>query len=159
MAACAAFSSPAAARIETEQAGFGNCRRIGKLRIALRRGHRERTELSRPDQLQDRRQVVEHQLYLAGEKILHSRRTAFVGDVENVDTGALLEQFAGDVPVRTVALRGIAERAGLCLGECDQLLNIPGRNRRMNDQNIRDHPRAGNGCEVGVNIVGQLGIE
>ena len=58
---------------------------------------------------------------MAADEIVCRQRAAAIGHVDDVDTGLLLEQFAGEMMRRSDARRTELQLAGIGLGVGDQL--------------------------------------
>ena len=93
---------------------------------------------------------------MAGEEILHSRCSAAVGHVHDVDACDLLELLGHDVARAAVALRRVGQLLRVGLGIVDQLLHRLGRNRGVNDQHVGRFRNQADRGEVLGGIVGQL---
>src|SRR5436190_1443162 len=109
---------------------------------------RERLQPAGPDQRQRGDQSIEHQRHLAADDILQRRRRALVGDMQQVDPGALVEHESGVVRHGARAIRGIAELAGICLCERDQLLQRVGLESGMRDEDETGTRHLRNGLQV-----------
>src|SRR6266850_510138 len=90
-------AEPAAVVLEARHAGLGRGRDVGHLRVALRVGVGERAQPARLELLQDRRRSREHHLRLTRNRRRHRGAGAFVGDVQQVRPGAVVEQLAREV--------------------------------------------------------------
>ena len=83
--------------------GVGDCRDLGEERGALERGDAERIDGVATHLPDDRGRVIEHQVDLPADEIVHRRRTAAIRDVVHLGAGHGLEQFAGEMNGRAVA--------------------------------------------------------
>ncbi len=70
---------------------------------------------------------------MAADDVVARAGRALIGHVLDVGAGEVFEQLAGHVVVRSDTRRRIVERAGLRLGERDELLHGRGRHARMHD--------------------------
>src|SRR5258706_295916 len=100
-------AEPASVVLEARHAGLGRRGDVGHLRVALRVGVGERAQPARLELLQNRRRSREHHLRFARDRRRHRGAGALVGDVQQVDPGAVVEQLAREV--RSVADTGRAE--------------------------------------------------
>ena len=96
---------------------------------------------------------------LAGEQRVHHRGAAAVGDVLDVDAGAVGERRHGDVMDRAGTGGAVAQLAGVLLGERDEF------GRRLRRQAGRHHERGrqrgdrGDRHEILQRVVGQAGLQ
>ncbi len=94
---------------------------IGKHGIARVAHDRERSDRAFAHLLQRRRNRADRQVDAALNEVERRLRRTAVRHVHDVDVGAALEQLAGKVRERAGAGRGVAELAGLRLGEAHEL--------------------------------------
>ena len=83
--------------------GVGDRRNLGEERGALERGDAERRDGVAAHLPDDRGRVVEHQVDLSADEIVHRRRAAAIGDVVHLGAGHGLEQFGGEMNGRAAA--------------------------------------------------------
>ena len=84
-------------------------------------------------------------LHLAGEHVLDCLAGAAVRDVDHAGAGAQLEHLGADVGQRTIALRGVAQSAGVLFQVGNELLQRIGRHRGIHRDHVggdRDPPCA-----------------
>ena len=145
--------------VEPRQPGLRDRRQIGHRGRALARRHRERAQLPRLHLRQRVGEVVEHELRLAGEEVLHRRRAALVGDVHHVDAGHRLEELAGEMPGRAGRARAERERAGLRPRVVDQLAHRLHRQRGVDDEDVRHLRDQRHRHEVLLRVVRDLRVQ
>jgi hypothetical protein len=120
---------------------------------------RQRLELARAHLLHRIGQVVEHQLDLPAEQVLHRGRAALVGHVHHVDLGLGFEQLAGKMAGAPVAARAERELARIRLRITDQLGDRIGRHRRIQHQHVRRNRDQGDRREVLDRVVRHLAVQ
>ena len=86
------------AAFELRETHLRRCRDAGEQGIPLRRGDRKRTDLVGFDLRHGQRQDIEHHGHVAGDEVLHRRRSTAIRYVNDVDSGCLLELLSDDVP-------------------------------------------------------------
>ena len=118
-------------------AGLGDGRDVRQRGVALLAHGGERAQLALADVLQRRRDGADRELDAALHQVDHRLRGAAIGHVGDLDAGLALEQLAGEMRERAGAGRGVAERAGLGLGERDEILQRRRRHLRRADQHER----------------------
>ena len=58
-------------------------------------GHRQRLQPAGPDVLDRRRQCRERRVDMAADQIAQRRAATFIGDVDDIDAGQVLEDLGG----------------------------------------------------------------
>ena len=145
--------------VEARQ-GVGDRRdEVERRRGAARRGERQRLDALVGDRAQRRRGAVHHQLDVAAQQVGHRRPAALVGDVHDVELGAHLEEFHGQMLRRARPGRGVGQLARLLAGELDQLAERVRREARMRHDHQRHQEDVGDRQEVDQRPVRQVGIE
>ena len=114
-------------------------RHVGQHLRARRGGHRQRAQLAGPDIIGGAGRGGEQDLHLAAEQIGEGGTLAPIGHVHQVDAGHHVEQLARHVRRAAVAGRRHVDLAGIGFGIADEFRNRLGRNRRI-DQNDLRHP-------------------
>ena len=74
---------------------------------------------------------------VTAEQIGHHRAAALVGDVQHVDAGEHLQELAGEVVDGAGARRRERDRLGLRFRQRDELAEVLGGHRRMDDEHVR----------------------
>ena len=111
-------------RLEAGIAELRDRRHVRKRRDALRRSHRDRSELSGLDVRHQRRRARGSRLEPAAEQVLQLRPRSAVRDVHDVDAGHVLEVFEREVAGAAVAGRPVVELAGVLLRERDEFAEV-----------------------------------
>jgi hypothetical protein len=102
------------------------------------------------------RHRVEIQMDLARDQIDDRLAAAFIGNVQHVDFGLQLEQFAGQMLHGTRAGRRVLQLAWPRFGERDQFLYGLGGHRRVHDEQIGPDRRERDRGKVFLRVVRQL---
>ena len=90
----------------------------------------------------------ETQIRLAADRCDQRRTTAFIGHVQDLGLGQVLEQLGGDMQISADTGRGIIELARLLLRQRDELGHRFRRHRGMHHQHKRRRRQQGNRCEI-----------
>ena len=72
---------------------FRNRRIVGRQRVALRRRHTKRFELSAAHQIDHSRNIAKHQIDLTRHQIIERRPGSAIGDMHHVGTRSALEDL------------------------------------------------------------------
>ena len=105
------------------------------------------------------REIVEHELRVAGEQRLQRRRAALVGDVHHVDMRLGLEQLAGEVAGAAVAAGAERQFAGIRFGVGDQLGHGAEGCRGIDHEHVGRDRDQRDGREILDGIVGELAVQ
>src|SRR5262249_51439829 len=97
--------------------------------------------------------------HFAADQRKELRRGALIRYVEQVDPGHALEHLRGEVRLRAAARGAVLQRAGLALGERDQLLRGRGGPPRVDDQQRRQVDEVGDEGEVPKRVERQARID
>ena len=127
-------------------------------RVTLFATHCDDLELFLLDLRHGGGQALEHQVHLARHEVGVGGRAAFVGNVDDIQTGGELEQFPGQVGGGARTAGGVIELAGVGLGVGDQFPQVVGWHLGVGQQHIRvggDH-RDGNKL---VRVVAQFFVK
>ena len=73
------------------------------------------------DMRRQQRHAAVDEVDVAGQRIVHRRRAAAIGDVRELDPGLLAEQRHGEMPDAAAADRAVADLAGRLLGGLDDV--------------------------------------
>ena len=134
-------------------------RDVGQVRHALRFHDRERHDLLLLHVRPQRRHVVERHLHLAGDQPERRGTGALVGNVHELDAGRLREQFRLEMTEIADAGGGVIERAGLLLGELDQLGHVVHGQRRMHGEQRGQPDHRRHVDEVLHRVIGQVLVD
>jgi hypothetical protein len=93
---------------------------------------------------------------LPNDHVLHRRRAAAIGHVQDVDAGHLFEQLAGEMLRGAVAGRGVAELARVLLRVVDDLRHGAQGDVLADHQHVVDAGDVGDRHEVLVDVDRQL---
>ena len=109
---------------------------------------------------QRRGQRGHQRMNLPTDRFEHRRRHAAIGNVQHVErTGPHLEQFQREVRRAAVARRGKSHLAWIALGESDEVLHAPYRQRRVRGQQVVHSRNARDGRKVAQRVIARAGIE
>ena len=122
------------AGIEIGHAGFRHRRQVGQNAWTRTCRRCERCELAGRDLAEHGGSRRKHHHGAAGDEIGDRLRTALIRHVDELDAGALREQFGREMRRGADARRGIKHLARLLLGECDQLRDGVHVRCRIDDQ-------------------------
>src|SRR6218665_1840910 len=123
-------------RLELGDAGFHHGGHLGECGQALRAGDGQRPQLARARVLHRADGLIEDHRHRALQHIRHGLACAFVGNVNDVDTGARLEHLTGQMAARAGAGRGKVEFARPVPGVGDQFLHSADRQPGIDHQHI-----------------------
>ncbi len=101
----------------------------------------------------------EHELHLPADRVDDRRSAALVRHVHHVDAGLQLEELARDVRRRADADGRVVELARVRLGVRDQLLDAGDGNRRVDDEDLRNHRGEAHRHEIALDVERQLLVE
>src|SRR6266849_6561427 len=118
--------------------------------------NRKRLDGASRDLWQQNRYVEEHDVNLMADEIIHSRRGAPIGHMDDVDLGAGAEQLAGEMRHAARAGRPVVDGARLRFGKGDQFLHIGDRYSGGGDQELRYPGDEGDRGEILERIIENL---
>ncbi len=143
-------------RLETGIAGFRYRGHVGQVRRPHRAGGGQRHQLAGLDLRHRRRRCGKIRGHALAKQVLQCRCSALVGDMDHLDTGTLVEQFAGKMGGRAGAGRRVVHRPRLLLRQRDQFGQFVHAGALVYHQHIgKVHP-ARDWRQVLERIVGQL---
>ena len=140
-------------------ADLGNRRLVGQDRRPFGGGDAEQPYGVAADIAERRRDAVEGELDAAADQVGHHRRRAAIGDVVGLDAGHRIEQLGDEVIAAAGAVRAERQRAGLGLGERDQVGGGLHRHVVVGDQHERGGRDQRDRGEVAHRIVAELGVD
>src|SRR6266404_409506 len=118
--------------------------------------NRKRLDGASLDLRQQNRYVEEHDVNLMTDEIVHGRRGAAIGHMDDVDLGTGAKQLAGEMRHAARAGRPVVDGAGLRFGKGDQLAHIGDRDRGGGDQQLRHPGDEGDRREILERIIENL---
>ena len=98
-------------------------------------------------------------MHLTGYRVVQSWPSAPVGNMGNKGAGQALEQLRLQVAYAARSGRGIGVLARVALNFLEKALVVLGREARMHRDDVGCRSDVDDGCEVGQDVVGHLGID
>ena len=139
------------------QARFGHRGQLGRKLGALGAGDGQRTQAAAGHMGHAGGDGIKQHMHLAGGQIADGLGRALVGHMGQGDAGLGCKGRRVQVHDGAIAAGGVVQLAGVGLGIADQLLHGLDRQRVGDQQHAGGIGHMGNGCEVLVRAVGQLG--
>ena len=117
-------------------ARFRDGRQVGRQRRARAARHAERAHFAVADERQQDGDALEGEVHGVAQHRGHRFAAAAVGHADDVDAGARLEQFGGEMRQAARAGVGVVELARIGLGVVEEFLQRLGRERRLHHQDL-----------------------
>ncbi len=147
------------ADLEVRQAALGGGRHVGQVGEPLGRGHGIGLHLAAEDLAGGVRGLVAHEVDLAAEQVGHRRAGALVGHGDDLGADRRHEQHAAEVARRADAGVGVGHGVGVGLHVVDQLLERVRLEVLAGDDRHRHRGDEADRREVGLRVVGEIGVE
>ena len=138
----------AGAHVERWKPRFGGRRDLGQQRRSLRRGDRERAQLSRLDRRRHAADAGELHLHVTADEIGVRARRGFVRHVHDIDVGGQLEQFRREMREAAGARGCAVDLPRARFRERDERFQVCRRQGRVHDRQIGNDREARDRREV-----------